>query len=467
VNSNIDVANLGERAPRKVDLLIVGCDIVALDPDNTTIRNGAIAVIGDKIAWIGKSSEASRIDPTEQLTVTDKIALPGLIDAHFHTAQQLLRGKIAAMARVRQLKNPIWKCYYIPFESILDPEDVYLSGLVAYSNMISVGTTCFAEAGGPHPDEMGRAALDTGIRGIIALSTIDQGVGYPPSMIMTRDEAIEGNLTLVHRWQAKGRVTASLALRQIMTCSPELIREIGRAATQTGVKVHTHLCEGTYEIDYALEHFGKRPAEFLAEIGVLNRHLHCAHSVLLSPNEIDLYVEHRPSACHCAFNNYALGSPQLMELWRRGVDIGLGTDGAAAWGSLDIFRVAHAARIGQQVIMGTPHHYRNAVSSEELLRIATNGGARALGLEHSIGSLEVGKKADILLLDSDHADQQPIYDPLFTAAATVIGRDVDSVIIDGKIVLKHRQNMLVDMSELRARLVERIPEIMRRFEEVM
>lgn len=460
--------SLAETKCRKVDLLVSGCDVVTMDAGGTVIIDGAVAIADGRIVWIGKSTEAASLfDPASRLDGRDTIALPGLIDAHFHTAQQFLRGKIAEIARHRPLKNPVWKCYYIPFESILDPEDIYLSGMLAYTNMIAVGTTCFAEAGGPHPDEMGRAALDTGIRGIVALSTIDQGSGMPPSMLMTKDEALKRNVALVKQWKDKGRVTASLALRQILICSPDLIREISAAARQLDVKIHTHLCEGTYEIDYALEHFGKRPTEYLADIGVLDRHLHCAHSVLLSPNEVDLFVSHRPSACHCAFNNYALGSPRLIEMWRRGVYIGLGTDGAAAWGSLDIFRVAHAARIGQQIIMGTPHHHRNVISSEELLCIATNGGARALGMQDSIGSLEVGKKADLVLLDVREADHQPIYDPLFTAATTAVGRDVDSVIIDGTVVMKGRQHTLVDMGELKARIAERLPKIMQRFEKVM
>jgi 5-methylthioadenosine/S-adenosylhomocysteine deaminase len=453
--------------PIEVDLLVRGCAVVAMDDAGTCISDGAIAVKGSRIHWIGRSREAKqRFRAKSVIEAGDTIALPGLIDAHFHTAQQLLRGKIVELARRRKLKNPIWKNYYVPFEAMLDPEDVYLSGLVAYTDMITVGTTCFAEAGGPHPDEMGRAAMETGIRGFISLSTIDQGDWVPASMKMTRSAALKRNVDLVRRWKKNSRVGAWLSLRQILVCTPPLIRDIGAAAHEHGVKIHMHLCEGTYEIDYALEKFGKRPAEFLAELGVFDRHLHCAHSVLLSPEEMDLYVTRRASACHCATNNYHIGPMRLLEMWRRGVDVGLGTDGAASWGPLDMFQVAHLARVGQTALYGTPWHNRTLTSGEEMLTIALRGGARTLGLAEEIGSLEPGKKADIVLVDCTGFEQMPLYDPVFVAANTTVGRDVRTVIIDGRMVMKDRELLTVEVPKLRAMVAKRLPQLMRRLETI-
>lgn len=273
--------------PQDVDLLVTGAEIVTLDKENRVIRDGAIAVDGNRIVWMGPTNEAGRYKGKAVINGNGRIILPGLIDAHFHTGQQLLRGKLQDIARGRPLKLPVWKNYLIPWESCLDPEDVYLSGLVAYSNMLQVGTTCFAEAGGPHPDEMGRAAMDVGIRGFIALSTVDQsetiGAEVPANMLMSHDEALERNVALVERWKGNDRVSAWLSLRQVIVCSPDLIRDIAEASRTLDVKIHTHLCEGSYEIDYTLEKFGKRPTEWLDQMGVLSHHLHCAHSVLLSP----------------------------------------------------------------------------------------------------------------------------------------------------------------------------------------
>jgi 5-methylthioadenosine/S-adenosylhomocysteine deaminase len=186
--------------------------------------------------------------------------------------------------------------------------------------------------------------------------------------------------------------------------------------------------------------------------------------VLLSTDELDLYVKRRPSACHCAFNNYAIGPHRLTEMWKHGIDIGLGTDGAASWGTLDIFQVAHMARVGQQAIMGSPMAFRNVLPGETILKVATNGGARALGIEKEIGSLEVGKKADILLVDRTQLDHTPLYDPAFVAANSVVGRDVKTVVIDGNVVMKDRELLTVDREELDARLAERLPKLMERFD---
>lgn len=455
------------RGPREVDLLVRGAAVVCMDRAGKTYADGAVAIKGRRIEWVGPSRSASqRFRAASVIDARGMIAMPGMIDGHFHTAQQLLRGKIVALGRRRRLKNPIWKNYYIPFESMLEPEDVYLSGLLAYTNMIAGGTTCFAEAGGPHPDEMGRAAMETGIRGFIALSTVDQGTWVPRSMLMTTKQALERNVALVKRWRDNERVGAWLALRQILVCSPELIEGIGEAARRHDVKIHTHLCEGTYEIDYALETFNKRPAEWLEEMKVLDRRLHCAHSVFLSPEEMDLYVKRRVSACHCATNNYHIGPMRLLEMWRRGVDVGLGTDGAASWGTLDMFQVAHLARVGQTALFGTPWHNRTVTNGEEMLSIAISGGARALGIADQVGSLEPGKKADLLLVDCGDLDQAPMYDPLFVAANTTVGRDVRTVIIDGRVVMKDREILTVDMDAIRAALAKRLPRLMQRLERI-
>ncbi len=163
-----------------VDLLITNADVLTFDDANTVLRDGAIAIAGNSIVWMGKSSEAAQLfRAKESLPAGDMIAMPGLVDCHVHTAQQFLRGKLASLGYKGSLREPMWKRYLIPYESGLEPEDVYCSGLSAYSSMISCGTTCFLEAGGPCPDEMGRAADEIGIRGRIAMSTMDQDDSLP------------------------------------------------------------------------------------------------------------------------------------------------------------------------------------------------------------------------------------------------------------------------------------------------
>lgn len=457
--------------PAQADILIRGADVVTMDGALRVIPDGAIAVTGNTITWIGPDAMASGITAGEIHWAKGQIALPGLIDAHFHTGQQLLRGKLQSMARTRMIKLPIWKNYLIPWESCLEEDDVYLSGLVAYSNMIQTGTTCFAEAGGPHPDRMGQAALEVGIRGFISQSTVDQassmGADVPANMICTHDEALEKNVSLAKRWKGGDTVQAWMSLRQVIVCTPELIRDIAHEAEVNDVKIHTHLCEGSYEIDYTNEHFGMRPTEWLDSMGVLSHRLHAAHSVLLSDNEMDLYVRHRVSACHCAFGNYSIGQHRLPEMWRRGIDIGLGTDGPGGRGTIDMFQVIHSARVAQQAIHSAALHVREPISSETLLQVATNGGARALGVADQIGSLEAGKKADIILCDTSPLDFHPAEDPLFKAASVMTGRDVSTVLVNGRTVMRKREMVGVDLDRVRALLAERMPVITERFEKLV
>jgi 5-methylthioadenosine/S-adenosylhomocysteine deaminase len=451
--------------PEPVDLLVTGATVLTFDEHDTVIGDGAIAVRGNRIVWLGATSDAQRrFRAATTLDARGQVAMPGLTDCHFHTAQQFLRGKLVQLSRRQRLKMPPWRNYYLPFEAMLTPEDVRQSGLCAYMAMISVGTTCFLEAGGPHPDAMGEAADAIGIRGVVSHSTIDADDSVPASMRMTAATALRRTDALVRRWARHPRVKAWPALRQIMVCSERLQREMTALAIEHGVKLHTHLAEGGYEVDYALARWNLRPAEYLDSLGVLGPHLLAAHSVLLSIEEMERYVAQQVSVAHCAFNNYHIGVPRLLEMIRRGVPVGFGTDGAGAWGPLDMFQVAHAARIGQQLVHGTPNHYRGVVSSEELLAVAVRGGARLAGLAGEAGELAPGKLADLILIDIDTPDQYPCHDPLFAVASNTTGAQVRSVVIDGRLVMREREFVTIDAERVRAGLDRHVPALMRRFD---
>jgi 5-methylthioadenosine/S-adenosylhomocysteine deaminase len=459
----------GGDAREVVDLLVSGGDLITMDGERRVIRDGALTARDGKITWIGNATEARRLfEAGRKLDASGRIVLPGLVDTHFHTAQQLLRGKLTELARRRQLKLPIWRNYLIPFESVLSEEDVYLSAQVAYANLLRVGTTCFAEAGGPHPDQMARAALEVGIRGLVAQSTMDSGDGLPVSMKFTTPEAIERNVALVKTWGVSAgeqRVGAWLALRQLLVCSRELWETFRDLADESGSRVHTHLAEGTYEVDYSTEHWGKRPASYLDGIGFLGPRTHAAHSILLSADEIDLYAERQVSVAHCPLGNFIIGPPKVPEMRRRAIRVGLGTDGAST-GSLDLFEAIRVSWVALQSHYGTPWHDRSVLSLEDLLQMATLGGAQALSMGNHIGSLEVGKRADLVVANPRHWDLQPVDDPMFTAARGLTGRDVETVVVDGQTVVDGGVLSTLDEAQLRAHLAERRPVIMDRFESI-
>ncbi|MGA8230831.1 MAG: amidohydrolase family protein [Candidatus Acidiferrales bacterium] len=451
--------------PRSIDLLITGAEVLTFDDAAKVIRDGAIAIAGNEIAWVGNTTEATGLfHAKETLKARGMIAMPGLVDCHVHTAQQFLRGKLASLGNMGSLREPIWKRYLIPFESGLEPEDVYCSGLSAYSSMIACGTTCFLEAGGPCPDEMGRAADEIGIRGRIAMSTMDVDHSLPQGFRLSTEEALQRSEALVKRWEQHSRVNAWLALRQIIVNSETLRLEMDALARQLRTRIHTHLCEGTYEVEYTIDNYGMRPAEYLNSIGVLNDRLHCAHSVLMSHEEIDLYAANDVSSCHCAMNNFIIGQPHLFEMVRRNIRVGLGTDGAATRGTLDLFQVAHYAVLGQQILDGTPMHGTSPMSYADMLRQVVCGGARAAHLETMIGSLEPGKRADLILIGTGDYDQYPMYDPVITAAEHTVGRDVQTVIIDGRLVMKDRRLLTVDLGPMRERVSKQYARIMERFD---
>jgi 5-methylthioadenosine/S-adenosylhomocysteine deaminase len=453
--------------PALVDLIIIGPDVVTFDDQNLVIPDGAIAVKGNAIVWIGKASEArSLFTAANTIDASRQIAMPGITDAHHHTAQQFLRG----VHRTTHRKGPGWKKTLIPFESGLTPEDVYLSGLVGYTSMISSGTTCFLEAGGPHPDEMGKAADEVGIRGRISLNTCDMdGAGgpLPKTHIMTTRQALSENEALVKRWKDHPRVNAWLSLRQILVNTEELRVGMSHLADELDTVIHTHLSEGTYEIDFTMDNYLMRPPQYFEKLGIFNKRMHCAHTTLLNPMEVDLFARHDVSACHCAFHNYFLAPHRLFDMVRQGVRVGLGTDGPAARGSLDMFQVCHYATMGQAIGYGAPFHGTGPISYSNMLRQACRGGAAAAQLGNKTGSLEVGKLADIVLVGHDDYDQFTSMDPALTLGQNVVGHHVRSTVVDGRVVMKDREFLTIDVEKMRARVRERHPGIIERYEQAI
>jgi len=453
--------------PSTVDLLIVGPDIVTFDDQDTVILDGAIAVKGNGIVWMGKARDArSLFTAANTLSASGQIAMPGVTDSHYHTASQFLRGVHLTTHR----KGPFWKKTLIPFEAGLAPEDVYNSGLVGYTSMISSGTTCFLEAGGPHPDEMGRAADAVGIRGRISLTTCDldgPGGSLPKSHLMTTSQALRENEALVKRWKNHPRVNGWLSLRQVMVTSEELRLGLSRLADELDTGLHTHLSEATDEIDFTAENYNLRPPEYFEKLGIFNRRLHCAHSIFLTPSDVDLYARHDVSACHCAFSNYASGPHRFYDLVRQKVRVGLGTDGPSFRGSLDLFQVCHYAVLGQSIGYGAPFHAPGPMGYSAMLKQACRGGAAAAQFGHRTGSLEVGKLADVVLVGHDDHDQFPSFDPTITLGQNVVGHHVRTVVIDGRVVMKDREFLTIDTEAMRARVRQRYPGIIERYRQAL
>ncbi len=448
-------------------IMIRNGTLVTMD-EGLVIDDGALMITGARITDIGPTSVlVGRQRADKEIDATGKIVMPGLIDAHYHTCQQFLRGTLASVIRQGNVRFPVWKNYLVPFESLLSEEDVYLSGLAAYTNMIRMGTTCVSEHGGRHPHQLARAMQLIGIRGLLAESTMDiRDPGLPSNMVFSTDGAVARNLELVQRWNGKGgdAIRGCFSLRQIIACTPALIREIAHLAEEHDTLIQTHLAEGTYEVEYAVNRYGLRPAEYLESLGALSPRLLAAHSVLLADNEVELYARYGVKVAHCPSGNFTgLGMTKLPLMRRLGVDVGLGSDGASG-GSIDLFEAMNLSLVGQMLYFGTPYLDRKTATRYDCVSMATIGGARAVRWDEAIGSLRVGKQADVIILDPLHLDSLPVSDdPYFIVVKCLRGRDVETVIVNGQVVMEDRRILTINEDDLKQRIIHHVPALYARF----
>jgi 5-methylthioadenosine/S-adenosylhomocysteine deaminase len=318
---------------------------------------------------------------------------------------------------------------------------------------------------------MGRAADEVGIRGRIALNTCDidgPGGPLPKSHIMTTGQALKENEALVKRWQKNPRVNAWLSLRQILVNTEELRVSMSHLAEELDTTVHTHLSEETDEVDYTIENYQLRPPDYFDKIGIFNKRLHCAHSVLLTDAEVNLYAKRDVSVAHCSLWNYFLAPHQIYAMVRQNVRVGLGTDGPGSRGTLDMFQVMHYAVMGTAIANSMPYHsFQLPLDYAQMLKIACVNGARVANLESKTGCLEKGRLADIVLVQRNDFDQYPSTDPLVTLAEMTTGRDVRTVIVDGRVVMKDREFLTLDMEPMRRRMAKQYKVILDRYDKAI
>ncbi|MCF0238827.1 MAG: amidohydrolase [Sphaerochaetaceae bacterium] len=428
-----------------------------LKPD-MAIQDGTDVLIKDNIIdKIGKNLQIdfSLIDKLETLDGSGKLLMPGLVDGHTHCCQQLLRGKIADEYPM------IWTRFLVPFESNLTEEDSYVSAQLACLEMIKFGTTTFADAGGVHMNRVCDAVLESGMRAAIAKSTMDMGNVVTGAMKETKNEAINNTIELYkcYNGEGQGRLRIFFGIRQVMTCSKDLIREVGEWSRTLNTGIHSHLCEHKDEVSFCLSNYGMRPVELLDSLGALGPNFLGAHSVYLTSHDFTILKEKDAKIIHCPRVNLTNhGFSRTPEILERGISVGLGSDGAAP-NNLDLFEEMKILRHSQQCAWGLTAFDPKVMTYDRLLKMATEGGAKALGLEKEIGTIEVGKKADLILVDIQQPHLMPSHNIVSTIVDGASGRDVNDVIIDGKIVMKNREVLTLDEKEVIAKAQEHMKAI--------
>jgi 5-methylthioadenosine/S-adenosylhomocysteine deaminase len=430
-----------EDAPvREADWLLFNADwLVTCDSAMTRLRSGAVAIEGDRVAAAGPSGELRNLfRGGRELDLSGYLLMPGLINTHTHAAMSLFRGAGDDLPLNRWLEEIIF-----PLETaFVNPDSVYLGTLLSAVEMLKSGTTCFCD-GYFFEESAARAALDSGIRavmgqGILSFPTPDLP---DPANFQSRAEAFLSNFP-----GRSGRIRPSLFCHAPYTCGPAMLKRVKELCRSHQILFQTHLSETAGEVGDIIRRYGRRPAMHLDTLGVLDELTLCAHGIWLSKDEIRSIAKSGASVSHCPESAMKLGSgiAPIPDLISSGVKVGLGTDGCASNNDLDLFsEMGFAAKI-HKVFRNDPL----ACPAEQALWMATLGGASALGLGNETGSIEPGKKADLIALNLNQPHLTPMYDPVSHIVYAARGSDVRFAWVDGRQVLKDGRLLTVDEAEI-------------------
>ena len=407
-------------------ILIRGGTVVTMDVANTIVT-GDVLVRGGRIVSIGDASGPA------DMTIDARgcAVLPGFVQAHMHLCQTLFRGAADDLELIDWLKRRVW-----PLEAAHDAPSLRASARLGVAELIRGGTTCALtmETVG-HTEEVLRVVEETGLRATVGKCMMDGGDDVPAGLREETEDSIRESLALLEEWhgRADGRIRYCFAPRFAVSCTRELLTRVARLARERGVMIHTHASENRSECEMVMRETGLRNVEYLDSVGVSGPHVLLAHCVHVSEREINLLAGAGTHVAHCPSSNMKLGSgvaPVALML-ERGVSVSLGADGAPCNNRLDVFTEMRTAALLQKVSRGA-----EALPAARVLRMATADGARALGLDGEIGSLEVGKRADITVLDLERIHTTPRPDVVSTIVYAAEAADVRTVLIEGRLVLQ-------------------------------
>ncbi len=424
--------NLREKRP--ADLLLTSGIILTLSPGSRPISEGALAIVDGRIVAVGaKAHVESLFEAAKTIDARGGLIMPGLVNSHTHAAMSLFRGLADDLPLKTWLEDHIF-----PAEKRwVNQEFVYWGTLLAIAEMIRSGTTTFAD-GYFFEEQAARAVQQSGMRAFLGQGILD----FPTPDSPSPAETLKRIEALIQTHSGSSLIHPTLFPHSVYTCSPDLLRRCRDLADRYGVPLIIHLAETKSELDEVLRKYGKSPVNQMENLELLSPSLIACHCVWLTESEMDLLARRGVKVVHNPESNMKLASgvAPIPELLARGVTVGLGTDGCASNNNLDLFQEMDTAAKLDKVYRLDP----TVMPSNVVLKMATLGGAKVLGLEREIGSLEVGKKADIIILDLHRPHLQPIYNIVSQLVYSATGADVRDVIIDGKLVMQERQLLTID-----------------------
>ncbi|CUH94252.1 5-methylthioadenosine/S-adenosylhomocysteinedeaminase [Propionispora sp. 2/2-37] len=409
-------------------LLLKNADILSasgtVTPANISITDTVITEIGE--------CDGFRADKI--IDCTDKLAIPGLINAHTHAAMTLFRSYADDMLLMDWLENKIW-----PAEANLTAEDIYYGSLLAIAEMIKTGTTTFADMYFEMP-HVAQAVSESGIRAVLSRGMA--GVSPNAEQALTESESF---FRQYHN-AADGRITVMLGPHAPYTCPPEYLKRVVGLAQRLGAEIHIHLSETAGEVENCIQQYGQSPIALMADLGLFECGTLAAHCVHVSPEDIHIMQQKQVRVAHNPGSNMKLASgiAPVSQMLKAGICVGLGTDGAASNNNLDMLEELRLAALLHKVNLQDPL----VIPAKEACRMATHYGARALGLEKTTGVIAPGYKADIVLLDMKAPHWYPRHDQVSLLTYSASSGDVHTVIVNGKILLDNRTLTTIDEERL-------------------
>lgn len=418
-----------------VDLLIHAGWIIPVVPHDTVLRDCTLVIQDGKILALVPTAEAKRKYTARRVYQLDQHTLiPGLVNAHNHTAMSLLRGFADDYPLHTWLEQHIW-----PAEARWVTPDFVRDGVgLGVAEMIRSGTTTFSDMYF-FPAETAKVAFDSGMRCQLSFPVMD----FPTAWGQGPDDYIRQGLALRDAWQAHPTISFAFGPHAPYTLSDEPLQRIAILAEELQAPIHIHLHETAQEVADAVAATGERPIERLHRLGVLSPLTQCVHMTQVNDTDMQLLLQTGAHVIHCPESNLKLASGfcPVQALLENGINVALGTDGAASNNDQDLLGEMRTAALLAKGVSGNA----SAVNAHTALRMATLNGARALGLDHLIGSLEVGKQADIVAIALDQPEQLPLYNPVSALSYGNVSQQVSHVWVSGQALLEERRLTTVDV----------------------
>ena len=418
----------------KIDTILHPTWIASIDDENTLHHNYSIAIHGGRIHdLLPKQDILDKYTSDVEITLENQLLIPGLINSHTHSPMSLMRGLADDLPLMDWLNNHIWPTE----QKHISAEYVFDGSLLACAEMIRSGTTCFNDMYF-FPEETARAVQQAGMRAKLGLILID----FPSAWAKDADEYLSKGIALHDQLHGNSLISTAFAPHAPYTVSDEPLKRIATYAEELDIPIHIHLHETADEVEQAVASTGKRPIERLNELGLMSPRLLAVHMTQLTDDEISLISETGTHVMHCPESNLKLASGfcPTYQLQQADVNITIGTDGAASNNDLDMIAEMRTTALIAKAVANNA----SALPAEDVLRMATINAAKALGLDSEIGSIEIGKSADIAAIDLSGIENQPVYDPVSQLIYSAGRENVTNVWVAGNHLLKDRELTTLD-----------------------